>query len=414
MGVEVKMPRLSQTTDEVRFVRWLVHEGDVLKKGDPLCEVETDKVTMEVESFTDGTVQKLITEPDTVVDAGTVIAVLAGAGENGGETPQTEKNRTTQSGPAVDTVSERTADKQTGTLRERNVTREKNHGAEPAEGVKATPLVVNIAKKRGIDLRLIQGTGPGGLITRRDLDSVKKLPASGIFEPARQIVMGAASGEAKKLTRAQAAVARNMVRSKLEIPHYYLKTTVYVDGIVGLIDRSRHRAEGKLSVYSVFLYTAARTLKEMPGLNGFFKENRVVLNKDIHVGFALESGEELFVPVVRNADRKSIDEIDREVKRLSQKAKNGNLEPDDVRDGTFTITNLGIYPVDEFYAIINYPQLGILAMGTMGKTIFIDEKDAMRVRRMCTVTGSFDHRCINGARGAKFLQTFKRIMEEME
>jgi len=442
MAVEIKMPRLSQTTDEVRFIRWLVHEGETVKKGDPLCEVETDKVTMEVESFTGGRVLELITRPDTTVDAGTVIAVLGGPKEKPGKKHKIEENGSKhQSDKTDETVVEETLVEETvsgeGNINGQSGSSEKKTTVLSGD-VRATPLVRNISRKRGIDLRLVQATGPGGLVTKRDLELFEKqtampetagkpaAPAGGA--PSRPVGRlqdvsgeGAAGETIFELSPSQAAVARNMARSKSVIPHYYLKTAVYADHMIEYIEKSRDRTDGKLSVYSLFIYAAAGALRAHPELNGFFRKDpvraapvragRVIRMKDIHIGFAVESGPQLFVPVVRDADRKVVGEIDREVKQLAVKAKSGKLEPHDVRGGTFTVTNLGIYPVDEFYAIINYPQLGILAMSRIGKTIFIDDDNTMKIRNIFTVTGSFDHRCINGALGAKFLQTFKQIME---
>ncbi len=438
MAVEIKMPRLSQTTDEVRFIRWLVQEGETVKKGDPLCEVETDKVTMEVESFTGGRVLELITRPDTVIDAGTVIAVLGGPKEKLDKKhkikeyePKHQSDKTAETAVNKTVFGEGNISGQPGSSEKKTVS------TELSGDVRATPLVRNIARKRGIDLRLVQGTGPGRLVTKRDLEQFERqaVAPEPAGEPSGASVGEAPLGIAKRLqdvseegaagktihelSPSQAAVARNMSRSKSVIPHYYLKTAVYADYMIEHIERSRSRVDGKLSVYSLFIYAAARALRTHPELNGFFRadpvrEDRVVYMEDIHIGFAVESGPQLFVPVVRNADRKVVEEIDSEVKRLAAKAKSGKLVPHDVRSGTFTVTNLGIYPIDEFYAIINYPQLGILAMGTIGKTIFIDDDDTMRIRSVFTVTGSFDHRCVNGALGAKFLQTFKQIMEGVQ
>ncbi len=444
MAVEIKMPRLSQTTDEVRFLRWLVHEGDMVKKGDPLCEVETDKVTMEVESFAGGRVLELIIRPDTVVDAGTLIAVLGGPKEKlDGETVK-EHGQEPES--QYEKTAETTARDGSGRIKyaSTDLAHPSMRSTEVPTGVKTTPLVLNIARKRGIDLQLVKGSGPGGLVTKRDLElfeqreATHKPPVEPAGEPAVEpkgeapvaasgkLQSGTAGPGEYKLSPSQAAVARNMSRSKSVIPHYYLKTTVFADHTMGLIEKSRQGTGGRLSIYSLFIHAAAGALHAYPELNGFFRGDpvrgdpvrgdpvracRVVLMEDIHVGFAVESGKELFVPVVRNAGRKSVEEIDSEVKRLAAKAKSGKLEPQDIRGGTFTVTNLGIYPVDEFCAIINYPQLGILAMGTIGKTIFIGEDNVMKIIKVFTVTGSFDHRWVNGALGAKFLQIFKQIME---
>ncbi len=426
MAVEICMPRLSQTTDDVRFLRWLVKEGEHIKKGDPICEVETDKTTMEVESFEGGTVLKLYTAPDEVVTAGTVIAALGQPGEppperHAAAPPEPSKEPLEMAQPekilkpSIVTSPDAGAQEPQGqpgravprakkTVDLAQTPLKQQRGVKAQDGVLATPLVRNIARKKNIDLADVRGTGPRGLITRKDLEDYMK---SG----QRKVASGQKRRE-YELSRNQQMVARNLVKSKSEAPHFYLKCEVFTDRLSAWREKNRHTDGSKVSVYSLLIHAAARALKEFPHMYGYFKDNKVVLFGGIHVGFAIAAGEELYVPVIKDADQKTIKEIDREVKWLIAKAQNGKLEPQDIMGGTFTITNLGIYPVDEFCAIINPPQSGILAIGHMKKTLHIDESNAMHIRQACTVTGSFDHRVINGARGAAFLQRYKQIIED--
>jgi pyruvate dehydrogenase E2 component (dihydrolipoamide acetyltransferase) len=168
----------------------------------------------------------------------------------------------------------------------------------------------------------------------------------------------------------------------------------------------------KVSVYSIFVYAAAKALKALPKLNGFFKDETLVLFGEVNVGCAVTAGDDLFVPVIRSADRKGVLEIDRELGLLVAKVQNGKLEPQDLLGGTFTLTNLGMYPVDEFCAVINPPQAGVLAIARAKKVLHIDDEDRMSIRTACTLTGSFDHRVVNGAQGAEFLQKVKETLEE--
>ncbi len=390
MAVEIKMPKLSQTTEDVRFIKWLVREGDSIKKGDFICEVENDKTTMEVESFESGTVLKLYAGPEEVIAAGTLIAVIGQPGEKIPEIAVKREKDETKYIQKEDKTVKNTA--RTEISVQETVSR-------PYEDISATNLVKNMAKKRDIDLALVKGTGPKGLITKKDLERYMMSKAKeGINE--------------YNLSRNQVFVARNLMRSKAEIPHYYLKCSIFTDNLFKWREDNRLSDETKVSVYSLFIYAAAKVLKEFPRMNGYFKENKVVLFNNINVGFAVTAGEELYVPVVKDADKKTIIEIDREVKQMVEKAKNERLEPEDIKGGTFTITNLGIYHVDEFCAIINPPQAGILAIGQMKKTLYIDDNDATHIKNVCTVTGSFDHRFINGAKGAAFLERYKKIIEE--
>ena len=421
MPVEVKMPRLSQTTDEVRLVQWLVNEGDRVGKGDPICQVETDKTTMDVEAFQAGTVLKLCIPQDTVVDAGEVIAFLGKPGESLPEVmaketgegaavssardiqvPISGMKATGVPGEAViSAIHEGKTTGEGGKRREAIAKKPISQQIQIAGGkvVRATPLVQNIAQKKGITLSEVQGTGPCGLITKKDLENYLASRGGGPTE-----AKGAFSAH-------QLAVARSLTQSKQEIPHFYLKCRCFVDSLLSWREKNRLVDGGKVSIDALFIYVVARALVEFPLINGSFIENRPLLHSGIHVSFAVAAGEELYAPVIRDVNKKVAKEIDAEVKRLSAKARIGKLDPEDVRGGTFTLTNLGMYPVDEFCAIINPPQAGILAVGRIGKTLHIDENGGMHIRSACTITGSFDHRIVNGVMGAAFMQKIKDLME---
>jgi pyruvate dehydrogenase E2 component (dihydrolipoamide acetyltransferase) len=426
MAFEIKMPKLSQTTEEVRFIRWLVEEGQNVEKGDPICEVETDKTTMDVESYASGTVLKLYTEPDTVVLADTLIAVLGEPGEEVAERPHAaceemagKPQRAGGAGrsPVVSPPEMTKPDGQAQVGRKPAA-----HHAVSAktaavnkltgkadDGTRATPLVRNIARKRNIDLAMVRGSGPRGLITKKDLEKYAESQKTGTEEAPYVSLEGV---KEYPLSRHQILVARNVFRSKTEIPHYYLKCKVFADYILKWREKNRMPDGTKVSMYSLFVHAAVKTLEAFPGLNGYFKDDRLVQFQGIHVGFAVTAGDDLYVPVIKNTDKKDIWEIDKEVKWLVAKAQNEKLEPQDVMGGSFTVTNLGKYPIEEFCAVINYPQAAILATGTIGKTLHIDENNAMHIKSAFTVTGSFDHRIVNGAQGAAFLEKFKRTIEE--
>ncbi|MFW6138898.1 MAG: dihydrolipoamide acetyltransferase family protein [Spirochaetota bacterium] len=434
------MPELSQTTGEVRFIRWLVEAGQQVKKGDPICEVETDKVTTEVESFRSGVVLKLYARPDTMVNAGSVIAMLGKPGETleeGIQKKPTPKGTVEEVGKKIESKgaeekTEATAEYETkpagGEKKEKPAPREKETKAEEQgapkkrwrvkDGIKATPLVRNIARRKNIDLNRVKGTGPQGLITKKDLIGYEKSSrearreAAGAEAESKGPQEPAAEVEAISLSTNQAAVAKNMVKSNSEAPHYYVKTQVFFDRVLQWREKNLASNGSKASMYSLFIYAVGRTLRQFPLLNAFFKHNRAVKFGGIHIGFAVAVGSELYVPVVKDADTKQIMEIDRDVRWLKAKALNHKLEYQDIKGGSFTVTNLGTYPVDEFCAIINPPQAGVLAAGQIKKTLYIDQQDAMHIRNACTVTGSFDHRIVNGAQAASFMARLKKILEE--
>jgi len=393
MAVEIPMPRLSQTTDEVRLIRWLVAVGDSVRKGQALCEVENDKTTMEVESFAAGTVLRLEGEPDAIVAAGTLIAVL---GEAAGTPAREPGERAPTAAPAPVAPA-------------------------PAAGVRATPLVRNLARKHGVELARVRGTGARGLITREDLDAHLRagrgrdaeVPAASAAQaPAPPAPSAPGAAAEVPLSVHQRAVARAVTLSKTQVPHYYLKVRVDADRLLAWRQANR-RADGeKVSVDAVLVWSCARALTRHPRLNGTFAGERLLLVPHADVGVAVAAGEELHVPVVRQAQAKDIREIDRELALLAAKAKAGRLESAEVSGGSFTLTNLGMYPVEEFAAVLNAPQLAILAAGRIGRELAVAEDGSFRARSAVTLTGSFDHRGVNGAQGAAFLAEIKRILEE--
>ena len=383
MAVEIKMPQLSQTTDEVRLINWLVQEGDTVQKGDPLCEVETDKVTMAVESFESGTVLKLVAEPDTVIDAGAVIAVL---GERGEQVPEVAPQH-------AEVVSQ--------------------------DEVHATRLVRNIAQKRHIDLNRIRGTGPRGIITKSDLELFTASRDAEAAGKAAQPEAGgpapaAPQGDVVALTPHQRAVAHSLTRSSMEAPHFYLKTDLICDRIVAWREEHRKPDGKRAAVDSFFVYAVSRVLQEMPRLNGFYKKDSIVPHSSVDINIAIAAGDELYAPLLCDVHRKSIEEIDADLRSLARKTREKRLEREDMRPGSFTVTNLGMFPVDEFVAIINPPQSGILSIGRMRRALVVGPDDAMVIRTLCTMTGSFDHRIVNGVQGAAFMQRIREILEGLD
>jgi pyruvate dehydrogenase E2 component (dihydrolipoamide acetyltransferase) len=386
MAVEIKMPRLSQTTEVVRLIRWLVKEGDTLSRGQALCEVENDKTTMEVESFASGKVLQLYGEPDSVIEAGAVIALLGEPGEKASVAKEASPSE------AIAEVSVGSAVAALGTL--------------PA-GVRATHLVQNIAWKQGIDLTRVRGSGARGLITKKDLEAFLESSAKQTADPS---VLAAA--EAETLSEHQVALGHNLQAAKSRIPHYYLATRIDCQGLLSLREANRRPGEEKRSLNAILLHAVARALRRHPRCNAWFRSGQLELQPEINLGLAVAADLDLYVPVIRNVDSKGIETIDQELQGLLEKTYAGQLKPTDLRDGTFTVTNLGMYPVDQFTAIINPPQVAILAFGRIGRALEMDDSGAIGVRSVCTVTASFDHRAVNGVQGAAFLGEVKKIIEE--
>jgi pyruvate dehydrogenase E2 component (dihydrolipoamide acetyltransferase) len=411
MAIEIKMPQLSQTTDEVRLLNWLVHEGDTVQKGDPLCEVETDKVTMAVESFEGGIVLKLIAEPDTIVDAGTVIAVL---GERGEQVPEVASQHAEVA--SQDKVWAGVSEDQPSGTPSSPVA---PSAGSPGDEVHATRLVRNIAQKRHIDLSRIRGTGPRGIITKADLELFSaSRDAEAIGKATQPKAEGPApaapQGDVVALTPHQRAVAYSLTRSSMEVPHFYLKTDLVCDRIVAWREEHRKPDGKRTAVDSFFVYAVSRVLQEMPRLNGFYKKDSIIPHRSVDINVAITSGDELYAPLLCDVHRKSIEEIDAQLRKLARKTRENRLEREDMRPGGFTVTNLGMFPVDEFGAIINPPQAGILSIGRMRRALVVGPDDAMVIRTLSTMTGSFDHRIVNGAQGAAFMQRIQEILEGLD
>ena len=411
MPKEITMPQLSQTTDEVKLIKWLVELGQDIIKGQALCEVETDKTNMELESFENGAVLKLLAEPGQIILAGQVVAIIGEKDEKISEDIYACKNLNADAQKAGEQLKQ-TADKPEFT-ESRGFSKETNPEDQRSfinEEYRASAIVKNIAKIKNINLRFVKGTGPQGIITKEDLErSFKAEPQTELSD---EII----------LSKSQLAVARNLTASKSQIPHYYIKTIICADPVLkwrenNLIPENlglsgNQGKTSRISMYAIFVFAAAAALKKFPKLNGYFKENKIMLRKNISIGFAVAEEEELFVPVVKNAGSKSIFEIDNEIKILIAKARLQRFNEGDLSEGTFTISNLGVYDADEFCAIINPPQAGILAVGKLRKTLHVDGLEKISIRNEFTVTGSFDHRIVNGKSGAEFLHEFKKTIEE--
>jgi pyruvate dehydrogenase E2 component (dihydrolipoamide acetyltransferase) len=268
-----------------------------------------------------------------------------------------------------------------------------------------------------VNLARVRGTGARGLITREDLQAW--LRAGGVAAEAR--VKGAPPAAPAPQPAApfeillsvhQKAVARAVTAAKTQIPHYYLKTRVFADRLLAWRAANRRTDGRSVAIDAVLVWACARALLRHPRVNGIYGTERILSSPQANVGVAVAAGEELHVPVIRQAETKDIRQIDRELAALAAKGQAGRLSPADLTGGTFTLTNLGMYPVEEFAAVLNAPQLAILAAGRVRKELAVAEDESLRVRSLLTLTGSFDHRAVNGAQGAAFLAEIKRILEE--
>jgi pyruvate dehydrogenase E2 component (dihydrolipoamide acetyltransferase) len=406
MPIKVLMPALSPTMTEGNLVKWLVKEGDAVKSGMVMAEIETDKATMEVEAVDEGVIGKIVIPQGTEnVKVNQVIAVILEEGEDASalegmvfdgayspSTPQVQEAITVVPSPvAVEPQSK--APETSGNQR-----------------IFVTPLAKRIAQEKGVNLHSIQGSGPHGRIVRDDVEKAAISPKS--FSPFQGANIGAASFEDLPLNGMRKVIAKRLTESKQLAPHFYLTVECEIDALLALRKQLNERpsATEKLSVNDFVIRASALALMEVPMANVMWMDShlRKFNQADVAVAVAVEGG--LVTPVIKGANLKSITGLSSEMKSLAQRARDGNLLPEEYQGGSFTISNLGMYGIKTFAAILNYPQSGILAVGA-GTERVVAKGGQMQVATLMDCTFSVDHRAIDGAVGAEFLQVFKRLIE---
>jgi pyruvate dehydrogenase E2 component (dihydrolipoamide acetyltransferase) len=430
---QIIMPKLSDTMTEGVVVRWLKKEGDVVNMGDVLAEIETDKATMEMEAFDEGVLRAVYVQEGQKVNVGEPIALIGGEEEPGSSNPvekihalpkrriSQEKPRTPQPKLAEVEHARATADVEEGLSQ----TPQRTLGSEGSRAglrigdvgggrIKASPLARKVASKMNLDLNRIEGSGPGGRIIQEDV-----LAAASKTHDATSVVVplpipAAADAELTPLSPMRRIIAQRMVESKSQIPHFYLQAELDAGPMLQLRSQandSLSSAGVKLSVNDFVLKACVEALLRVPQLNASFSENGIVKHRHVHLGFAVSLEEGLLTPVIRNADGKSLKTISIEAKELTEKARSKRLKPDAYQGGTFTVSNLGAFGVDSFQAIINPPQAGILAVGSIVKKPVVNSNDQIVLGQRMAVTLCCDHRTVDGAIGAQFLVEFRKLFE---
>jgi len=433
MPIELKMPALSPTMEEGTLAKWLVKEGDKVASGDILAEIETDKATMEFEAVDEGTVAKiLVAEGTDGVKVGAPIAILAGEGEDAGAAASAAPKPDTAAPAPPKASPEPKADATPKSAPVQAPVETPAAAAEPAatpraEGdrLKASPLARRLAQAQKIDLAGLQGTGPGGRIVRADIDAaVGKAPAAApAGAPAaaplttHQVLPGAAEQaiphEAVKLSNMRKTIARRLTESKQQIPHIYLTVDIQLDALLKLRGELNAGLESrgvKLSVNDLLIKALAQALIEVPECNVSFAGDQLFQysRADVSVAVSIPAG--LITPIIVGADTKSVSAISTEMKDLAGRAKEGKLQPQEYQGGTASLSNMGMYGIKQFEAVINPPQGMIMAIGAGEKRPYV-VNDSLQIASVMSATGSFDHRAIDGADGARLMQAFKRLVE---
>lgn len=417
MPTNILMPALSPTMEEGTLTKWLVKEGDEVRSGDVIAEIETDKATMEVEAVEEGKIAKIVVaEGSENVKVNAVIAVILEDGEDASAiSAQSAKAEAPAAKPEVKAEALKQVEPSPAPT-------SKSKDTNSSEGrIFATPLARRIAKDKGIDLETVQGSGPRGRIIKADLEGTK----SG-SKPASAGTTAASSGPAidprafyeegsydeVPLDNMRKTIARRLTQAMQEIPHFYLSIDCELDELLKVRKVLNEQAkEGvKLSVNDFLIRAAALALAKVPDANVSFAGNALLKHKhsDIGIAVAIEGG--LITPIIRQAETKGLAEISGEAKSLAERARNKKLKPQEFEGGSFSISNLGMFGIDNFTAVINPPQAAIIAVGR-GVERAVVKGGKLEVATMMTVTMSCDHRAIDGALGATFLQAFKAYVE---
>jgi len=430
MPIDLFMTQLSPTMTEGKIARWLKKEGDTLESGEILAEVETDKATMEMEVVDEGVLHKIFSPEGSIVPVGSVIAVIA---EDGEEVPA-------DYAPAGDATSVEVEAEQAPVVEKPAVAAksvaapaarvEAAVAAAPAAPVarkgriKASPLARRLAKQKGINLAAIAGTGPNGRITRSDVEkavrrgiSLGGATAAVVAPPPRPMPAGPLPYHEDEFERIEnsmmrKAIARRLSESKQQVPHFYLSVDVTMDRLMDLRAQLNDAADGafKLSVNDFVIKAVAKALVAVPAANASWTDRDTLLHKHAHISVAVAIDGGLITPVIRFAEQKGITDISAEVKELATRARTGELQPEEYSGGTFSISNLGMYGVKQFAAIVNPPEGAILAVGGTEERAIVENGEVV-VRKIMTLTLSCDHRVVDGAVGAEFLAALKKQIE---
>ncbi|MDQ0249931.1 pyruvate dehydrogenase E2 component (dihydrolipoamide acetyltransferase) [Sphingomonas kyeonggiensis] len=429
MSIEIKMPALSPTMEEGTLAKWLVKEGDTVKSGDLMAEIETDKATMEFEAVDEGVIAKiLVAEGTDNVKVGTVIAIIAGEGEDA----STAAAAPAPTPAAVPAPAPAAAPTPTPAAAPAPTPAPAQALAASGERVKASPLAKRIAAEKGVDLSGVAGTGPNGRIVKADIEGAKPGAAPTAAAPAASAAPAAAPAaavapaehkpvwwdesiphEAEKLSNIRKTIARRLTESKQTVPHIYLTLDIRLDALLKLrgdLNKALEARGVKLSVNDLLIKALGVALAQAPKCNVTYTGDQLIKYSRADVSVAVSTPTGLITPIIRDAANKAVSAISAEMKDLAGRAREGKLKPEEYQGGTASLSNMGMFGIKQFEAVINPPQGMIMAIGAGEKRPYIVD-DALGVATVMSATGSFDHRAIDGADGAEMMKIFKELVE---
>ncbi|WP_019854638.1 pyruvate dehydrogenase complex dihydrolipoamide acetyltransferase [Actinopolyspora mortivallis] len=419
---EIHMPRLSDTMEEGVISAWRKRVGDQINRGDVVADIETDKAVMELEAYDEGVLEKILVGEGETVPIGTPIGLLGdgsgSAAEAGPSTSAAPAPEAEESGQDDTSASSEQSGMGTATRPEPS-----RDGTSTGTGQrpKASPLARAIAREKGVDLSTVTGTGPGGRIIRVDVEAAAERN-QGTASPAPSATPAAAPAQQEDpdveeipLSNIRRVTAKRLTESKQQAPHFYLTSAVDVTDLVAfradLNERLRASGGPKVSVNDLVVKACATALRANPSVNVSYRDEKLFRHKRIHLGVAVALDSGLVVPVVRDADRKSVSEIAVEGKEKAERAREGKLKPDEMTGSTFSVSNLGMFGIEEFSAVINPPEAAILAVGATREEVQVRDGEFV-ARKMLRITLSADHRAVDGAVGAVFMQQLTSLLED--
>ncbi|MGM0545518.1 MAG: pyruvate dehydrogenase complex dihydrolipoamide acetyltransferase [Bacteroidota bacterium] len=410
MAVKVEMPKLSDTMEEGVIATWNVKEGDSVESGDVIAEVETDKATMEVEVFDAGTILKILAKEGDSVPLGGLIAVI-------GKEDEDISNILEEAKPA-DGSSEDTSEKKEAKKSDDSSEEEKenfdpvfgdldeNENGKSDDGrIKASPLARNMAEEQGINLANVEGSGPHGRIIKRDIEGYEPSKA-----PAAPAATVSREDKEHRVSQMRKTIARRLSESKFSSPHFYETIDIDMSAVWDARKQLNEISESKISFNDIVVKACATALRKHPQVNSSWHGDKIVEHGNVNVAVAVGIDEGLLTPVIDNTDQKGLQQIATESKTLIEKAQNRDLQPEEMEGSTFTVSNLGMFGIEEFTAIINPPNACILAVGAIREIPVVEDGEVVPGKRM-KVTLSSDHRIVDGVVAAKFLNTLKNMLE---
>jgi pyruvate dehydrogenase E2 component (dihydrolipoamide acetyltransferase) len=423
MATDVLMPRLSDSMEEGTVLKWIVQPGGEVKRGEPLVEIETDKANMTYEADTDGVLIEVVAAEGETLPIGQVIARIGAAGE--------EPVSSEQGAVSRDEAPAEEAEPEPEPVAAAPETRDPRPETPAGDGngrVKASPVARRMAREMGVELAALEGSGPGGRIVKADVEAAAKggvqvqerpaetaapAPTPQTPHPTPPSVDGA-KGEVRmqELTKLQRTVARRMAESKATAPEFQLHVEIDMSLAVELRSRLKEVSDPAPSFNDMVVKAAAVALREFPRANGAYRDGQWELYSRVNVGIAVAAQEALVVPTVFDADQKSLGQIAREARELATKVRDGSITPPELSGGTFSVSNLGMYGIEHFTAIINPPQAAILAVGALKKKAVVDDSGRMVARDMMGATLICDHRILYGADAAEFLARIRALLEQ--